>query len=92
MTFLSSLVMLIPSGSDVLCGFVELSQTMNGPFNGALVMPTVTIANVFAVSRLKDTDWPHHCRDTECYLVHSVFILPVVPYCNWMPSAFDMVA
>lgn len=30
-------------------------------------------------------------RDTECYLVHSVLILPVVPYCNWMPSAFDMV-
>ena len=29
--------------------------------------------------------------DTECYLVHSVLILPVVPYCNWMPSAFDMV-
>ena len=29
--------------------------------------------------------------DTECYLVHSVLILPAVPYCNWMPSAFDMV-
>lgn len=31
-------------------------------------------------------------RDTECYLVHSVLILPVVPYCNLMPSAFEMVA
>nr|DAL07321.1 MAG TPA: hypothetical protein [Caudoviricetes sp.] len=30
-------------------------------------------------------------RDTECYLVHSVLILPEVPYCNWMPSAFEMV-
>ena len=28
---------------------------------------------------------------TECYLVHSVLILPVVPYCNWMPLSFDMV-
>ena len=30
-------------------------------------------------------------RDTECYLVHSVLTLPVVPYCNLMPSAFEMV-
>lgn len=30
-------------------------------------------------------------RDTECYLAHSVLTLPVVPYCNLMPSAFEMV-
>lgn len=29
--------------------------------------------------------------DTECYLVHSVSTLPLVPYCNLMPSAFEMV-
>lgn len=29
--------------------------------------------------------------DTECYLVQSVLIFPVDPYCNSMPSAFEMV-
>ena len=29
--------------------------------------------------------------DTECYLVHSVLTLPVAPYCNLMPSAFEIV-
>lgn len=29
--------------------------------------------------------------DTECYLVNSVLTLPVAPYCNLMPSAFEMV-
>lgn len=28
--------------------------------------------------------------DTECYLVHSVLTLPVVPYCNLMPSALEI--
>ena len=60
--------MVAPSGSAVLLGFAELNQTMNGPFSGTSVAPIATIANVFAVSRLNETDVPHHCRDTECYL------------------------
>ena len=60
--------MATPSGSAVLLGFAELNQTMNGPFIGTSGAPIVTIANVFAVSRLKDTDVPHHSRDTENYL------------------------
>ena len=83
--------MVTPSGSAVLLGFAELNQTMNGPFSGTSVAPIATIANVFAVSRLNETDVPHHCRDTECYLVQSVLIFPVDPYCNSMPSAFEMV-
>lgn len=59
--------MATPSGSAVLLGFAELNQTMNGPFIGISGAPIVTIANVFAVSRLKDTDVPHHSRDTENY-------------------------
>jgi hypothetical protein len=68
-TILPSLEMATPSGSAVLLGFAELNQTMNGPFIGTSGSPIVTIANVFAVSRLKDTDVPHHSRDTECYSV-----------------------
>lgn len=75
-TFLPSLVMVAPSGSAVLLGFAELNQTMNGPFSGTSVAPIATIANVFAVSRLNETDVPHHCRDTESYRKRSETQVP----------------
>lgn len=71
--------MVAPSGSAVLLGFAELNQTMNGPFSGTSVAPIATIANVFAVSRLNETDVPHHCRDTES------------PYCHQFPNEFILV-
>lgn len=74
--------MATPSGSAVLLGFAELNQTMNGPFIGTSGAPIVTIANVFAVSRLKDTDVPHHCRDTENYATETVQLLPYVVMTN----------
>ena len=77
MTFLPSLEMVTPSGSAVLLGFAELNKTMNGPFSGTSVAPIATIANVFAVSRLNDTDVPHHCRDTECYDKKTLVLEPV---------------
>ena len=65
-----------PSGSAVLVGFAELNQTMNGPLICESGTPTSTIANVFAVSRLNDTDVPHHCRDTENYpLIFVLFLM-----------------
>ena len=66
--------MVTPSGSAVLFGFAELNQTMNGPFIGVSVAPITMIANVFAVSRLNETDVPHHSRDTENYTstVHAL--------------------
>ena len=78
--------MVTPSGSAVLLGFAELNQTMNGPFSGTSVAPIATIANVFAVSRLNDTDVPHHCRDTECYLEIFQTAAESVKFHSWIPS------
>ena len=65
-TFLPSLMMVIPSGSAVLVGLAPLNQTMNGPFSRIPGTPTSTTANVLAVSKRNVIDVAHHSRDTEC--------------------------
>lgn len=62
------------------------------PLQSIMTSATARVAELNAMLTVPfslDMSW--ESRDTECYLVHSVLILPVVPYCNWMPSAFDMV-
>ena len=63
------------------------------PLQSIMTNATARLAELNAMLTVPlSLDMLWESRDTECYLVHSVLRLPVAPYCNLMPSAFEMVA
>lgn len=93
-TIISETVYVIPSGNCEVEMMLLPERQMKNIWTGVFVpmehrQTTMDLSAISteALSQYQTVFFWH----TECYLVHSVLILPVVPYCNWMPSAFDMV-